>query len=193
MAEAERFHPDTIEQWRDWLRAASERAHQGRVDGVWLVFWRQGSGHHTITYEESILEALCVGWIDGQSRPIDDQRSMLWFVPRNPRSPWSSRNKERVALLEREGRMLDAGRRMIEIAKASGTWTVLDDASALIEPPELSSALDMAPSARANWDAFPPSTRKAALVTIALAKRAETKKSRIDKIVEQSRRGTRPS
>jgi hypothetical protein len=48
-ADAERFHPDTVEQWRDWLAA-----HHGRSDGVWLVTWRRGSGRAALAYEEAV-------------------------------------------------------------------------------------------------------------------------------------------
>lgn len=186
-ADAERFHPDTVEQWRDWLAA-----HHGRSDGVWLVTWRRGSGRAALVYEEAVCEALAYGWIDGQAKTLDERRSMQWFTLRNPASGWSRYNKERVARLESQGRMQPAGRAAVEHAKATGRWTVCDDADALIEPAALARALDATPQARSHWESFPPSTRRQALGEIALAKRAETKARRIATIVERAGRGQRP-
>jgi uncharacterized protein YdeI (YjbR/CyaY-like superfamily) len=188
METAERIHPDTPAEWGAWLSRVGDR-----TEGVWLVLWRRGSGHEVISYEDAILEALAVGWIDGQSKPWDDERSLLWFTRRRPRSPWSRVNKERVARLEREGRMLPAGREAVELAKALGTWTVLDEADRLVEPAELSARLDATPAARRHWDAFPPSVRRVALGGIALAKRPETKQRRIDRIVDLATRNVRPA
>ena len=56
--------------------------------------------------------------------------------------------------------MAEAGIRAVEVAKANGSWTVLDNAEALREPDDLAAALDADPAARAGWDAFPPSARK---------------------------------
>ena len=81
---------------------------------------------------------------------------------------------------------------MIEAAKASGMWTLFDDAEDLIESPALTAALDAVPAARTAWDAFPPSVRKNALAMIALAKLPETKAKRIAAIVDKARRGERP-
>jgi uncharacterized protein YdeI (YjbR/CyaY-like superfamily) len=117
---------------------------------------------------------------------------MLWFTPRRANSPWAATNKRRVQRLEEEGRMHPAGRRAIEAAKRNGMWTVLDGPENLIEPPELTAALDADPAARANWDAFPASVRKFALSGVALAKRPETRTSRIARIVDKSARGERP-
>jgi len=94
-------HVETIEQWRTWL--IDNHTH---ADGVWLVSWKTATGRPRISYEESVLEALTVGWIDSLANTLDDERSMLWFSPRRPTSAWSRPNKERIAMLEREGRML---------------------------------------------------------------------------------------
>jgi len=88
--------------------------------------------------------------------------------------------------------MQPAGRAAIERSKANGMWSVLDDADRLIEPPELSALLDADPTARANWDAFPPSVRRLALSSIALAKRADTRERRIAEIARQAAAGERP-
>lgn len=187
MDAAPRVHLETVEQWRAWLEENGETA-----DGVWLVTWKTATGRPRVGYEDAVLEALCVGWIDGQAQQLDDERSMQWYAPRSPRSTWAATNKERVAQLTAEGRMRPAGRRLVDLAKANGMWTVLDGPEAGIEPPELTAALDAVPAARSAWDAFPASARKMALAAIAMAKRPETKASRIARIVADAAEGRRP-
>lgn len=85
-----------------------------------------------------------------------------------------------------------AGVRVLEAARASGSWTLLDGPEAGIEPEELTAALDAVPTARASWDAFPPSARKLGLTHIAMAKRPETRSARIAKIVADTAEGKRP-
>ncbi|WP_435747907.1 YdeI/OmpD-associated family protein [Microbacterium sp. PMB16] len=81
---------------------------------------------------------------------------------------------------------------MIEVAKANGSWAVLDGPEAGIEPDEFAAALDAVPEARANWDRFPKSVKKLGLTHIAMAKRAETRSARIAKIVADATEGKRP-
>lgn len=188
MADAERFQPDSLAAWHDWLDV-----NHRRPEGVWVVLWRPGAGGVQLSYDELIREALCWGWIDGQARPLDERRSMLWMTHRRPGSPWSATNKARVADLEREGRLRPAGIAEIERAKANGMWTVYDSVEALQEPAALTAALDADPRARATWDSYPPSLKKQALASIALAKREETKASRIAKLAAIAARGERPS
>ena len=80
--------------------------------------------------------------------------------------------------------MAAPGRAVIEAAKASGTWTALDDVENLVEPAELTAALDAVPAARTHWDAFPRSTRRATLEWIYAAKRPETRENRIADTVD---------
>ena len=179
---------DTVEAWREWLRDNHETS-----PGVWLVFWRRGSGREPLDYDECVREALCWGWIDGHTRVIDSDRRGMWFTRRGRNSGWSASNKARVADLAAAGRIQPAGQAVIDDAQARGLWTLFDDAEALIESPELAAALDADPVARAKWDAFPPSARKLGLSQLALAKRPETKTKRIATIVERAARNERPA
>jgi uncharacterized protein YdeI (YjbR/CyaY-like superfamily) len=100
-------------------------------------------------------------------------------------------NRERVARLEAEGRMTDAGRRAVEVAKGNGWWTIYDPVEDLLEPDELAGALDASPRARAEWDAFPPSARKQMLWWVISAAKPETQATRIAKIVAEAEQGRR--
>ena len=183
---AERLHVESRAEWREWLAA-----HHETSEGVWLVVWKKTTGRARPTYEEQVLEALAVGWIDGQAKTVDDERTMMWFTRRTPKSPWSVSNKQRVEQLESDGLMQPAGRAAIDEAKANGMWNVFDDAERLIEPAELAILLDVDPTARANWNAYPPSVRRSALSWIALAARDDTKSQRIASIVSDASKGQR--
>jgi uncharacterized protein YdeI (YjbR/CyaY-like superfamily) len=185
--DGERVEAPDAAAWRTWL----EQNHRTST-GAWLVRARPGSGLTFVGYEDAILQALCFGWIDGPVRSFDDQRGGLWFAPRRPASGWAATNKARVARLEAEGLLTEAGIRAIEVAKANGAWTVLDNAEALREPDDLAAALDADPAARAAWDAFPPSTRKLGITTVDTARRAETRAARIAKLVADAAEGRRP-
>lgn len=184
----ERLEPPDVEAWHDWLAT-----HHATSGGVWLVFRRDGAGlSRHLDYDAVVREALCWGWIDGHTKRIDDIRTMMWFTRRGRTSAWAASNKARVADLLAQGRMQPAGQAVIDDAQARGLWTLLDDAEALIESPELAAALDAEPDARRAWDGFTPSVRKFALTQIAMARRAETKTRRIATIVERAARGERP-
>lgn len=173
--------------WRAWL----EENHR-RSTGAWLVRARPGSDVVVVEYEDAILQALCFGWIDGPVRTFDDRIGGLWFAPRRPSSGWAATNKARLLILEEQGLMAEAGIRAVEVAKANGAWTVLDNAEALREPADLAAALDAVPAARVQWDAFPPSARKFGIGNVDAARRPETRASRIAKIVADSAAGKRP-
>ena len=185
--ESDRFEPGSLADWHDWLAE-----HHADTPGIWLVTPRKRAADTDLTYEESVREALCWGWIDGQVKTLDETRNLQRWARRSARSGWSRTNQVRVAELERTGRIQPAGRAVIEAAKASGMWTLFDDAENLVESPALTEALDAVPAARTAWDSFPPSVRKNALAVIALAKLPETKAKRIAAIVDKASRGERP-
>jgi uncharacterized protein YdeI (YjbR/CyaY-like superfamily) len=94
--------------WRAWL----SRHHADRRE-IWLVYYKKGSGKVGTSYDESVEEALCFGWVDGQTKGLDEARYAGRFTPRRPDSNWSTSNRERVARLLREGRMTEAGLRVL--------------------------------------------------------------------------------
>ncbi|GAA1228625.1 uncharacterized protein YdeI (YjbR/CyaY-like superfamily) [Microbacterium phyllosphaerae] len=184
--EGERVVAADAATWRAWLEE-----HHERTAGVWLLSVR-GTRADGVGYEDAVRQALCFGWIDGPVRTFDDQTVGQWFSPRRRGSGWAATNKARLVDLEDAGLLAPAGIRVLEAAKADGSWTVLDGPEAGIEPPELTESLDAVPSARAHWDAFPKSVKKFGLTHIATAKRAETRAARIAKIVADAAEGKRP-
>ncbi len=173
--------------------AAWLEANHATSKGAWLVRPRPGSGLALIEYEDAILQALCFGWIDGPVRSFDEQTGGLWFAPRRSSSGWAATNKARLEILERDGLMAEAGIRAVEVAKANGSWTILDNAEAMREPDDLAAALDAHAEAREKWNAFPPSSRKFGIAAVDAARRPETRAARIAKIVADAAAGKRPA
>jgi uncharacterized protein YdeI (YjbR/CyaY-like superfamily) len=169
--------------WRAWLEA-----HGDRADGVWVVYDRGPEG---LGYDAIVEESLCFGWVDSQGRGLDEARTMLWVAPRKKGSGWARTNKVRIERLTAEGRMTAAGIAAVDRAKADGTWSLLDDVENLTEPPDLVAALDGVPAARATWDAFPRSAKRAILEWIVHAKRPATRAARIAETVSEAEAGRR--
>src|SRR4029077_19453982 len=91
--------------WRKWLVANHAKANM-----FWVGFWRVGTGRPSITWPQSVDEALCFGWIDGLRRGIDTESYMIRFSPRKADSKWSRVNLKRYAELDAEGLVKPAGR-----------------------------------------------------------------------------------
>jgi len=151
--------------------------------GITLVIAKKGSGIAGISYEEAVEEALSFGWIDSRTNSLDETRFRLQMTPRKPGSVWSNPNKRRVENLIEEGRMAPAGLAKIEAAKRDGSWIRLEAIDRLEIPPDLRRALSANPKARRNFEAFNDSSKKVILYWITNAKRAETRKKRIEETV----------
>ena len=89
---------------RDWFDANHATAAE-----LWVGYHRKGSGRSTLDWSAAVDEALCVGWIDGIRKSLDDQRHVQRFTPRRRGSIWSARNVAKVTALTAEGRMRPAG------------------------------------------------------------------------------------
>ncbi|HSK23823.1 MAG TPA: YdeI/OmpD-associated family protein [Egicoccus sp.] len=180
------FHAETRDAWRAWLHA-----NHARERGVWLCSWKPATERPACPYPDAVEEAICFGWIDSTRTTLDDERRLQLMTPRRPRSGWTRLNRRRVAEQQAAGRMTDAGRRAVEVAKANGWWDLMDPVEDLVEPPELARALDAEPTARAAWDSFPPSARKQMLWWVVTAVRPETRARRVAQIVGDAARGRR--
>ena len=158
--------------------------HHKTSPGVWLALAKKGSIVTTLTWQQAVDEALCVGWIDGQTRKRDDETSSIRFTPRGARSTWSQRNVEHVARLEAEGRMRPAGRAAVEAAKADGRWQAAYPAqseSAL--PDDLAAAIAANPAAQAMFEVLTKANRFALIYRLGAVKRAETRERKIGEFV----------
>ncbi len=167
--------------WRSWL----DRHHAAKPK-VWLVIQKKSSKLEGIFLDEAIEEALCYGWIDGKLNPRDDQSYFLRFSPRKPDSIWSVSNIRRVENLTREGKMTESGITTVRIAKENGQWQAAFDRERTDEiPPELETALRRRKGAIAAYRELPPSKKKQCIYWLQSAKRNDTKRKRIEEIVNQ--------
>lgn len=174
--------------WRAWLEQ-----HHASSPGVWLVLHKKGGDVTALTYEDALQEALCLGWIDGQGRRRDAGSVYQRMTPRRPRSVWSARNVARIAELEREGRMHDAGRAQVEAAKADGRWAAAYPAATdAVVPDDLAAALSASPTAQAWFDVLTSTNRYAVIYRVHQAKRPETRARRIADLVDKLARGETP-
>lgn len=169
----------TTEDWRSWL----ETYHQAER-GIWLVYFKKHTGKPRVPYNEAVEEALCFGWIDSTVKRIDEERYMQQFTPRNPKSNWSPSNKKRVEKLILDGKMTEAGLRLVEIAKQTGKWDEETDAQKTFTfSEELLNILQSNLKAFAQYLSLPPSHQKQYTQWVMSAKKAETRERRMKEMI----------
>ena len=170
----------SAQQWRAWLRE-----NHGSPEGLFLRIAKKGSPETSVTYPQAVEVALCFGWIDGQSRRLDDDFWLQKFTPRRARSKWSAINRERVTQLIAEGQMQPAGLAQIEAAKADGRWdAAYAPPSTATVPADLAAALEANPKAKAFFATLNSTNRYAIIYRVNDAKRPETRARRIATFVE---------
>lgn len=173
------------EAWRAWLTE-----HHTEQSGVWLELATKGvTEPTTLTYAQALQEALCFGWIDGQSRAGGPGTRRQRFTPRRARSMWSQRNVGYVAALAEAGRMHPAGVAEVERAKADGRWDAAYRSSDAEVPADLAAAIAAVPEAAAMWEVLTKQNRFALTFRLQQLKRAETRTRRIGEYVDMLARG----
>lgn len=160
-------------EWHRWLEQ-----HHATAAETWLVYYKKNSGTPSISYSESLEEALCFGWIDSLIQKIDDEKYARKFTPRRAGSKWSALNRRIVAKLVSQGRMAPSGLACVDFS--------LPEASAapplrapLPLPDWLAAALALHPLAWQNFNALPPSHRRQYIAWISDAKKEETRQRRL--------------
>jgi uncharacterized protein YdeI (YjbR/CyaY-like superfamily) len=175
----------TPAEFRAWLFT-----HHATHPGVWIKFAKKASGIPSVTYAEALDEALCVGWIDGPVRKLEEPHWIHKFMPRRPRSIWSKRNQEHVERLTREGRMLPAGQAAIDAAKADGRWASAYAPPTSAEvPDDFVAEVSKNPKAKAFFDSRNKTNRFAIYFRLHTAKKPETRARRFQQLLEMMKRG----
>ncbi|MBC7934698.1 MAG: YdeI/OmpD-associated family protein [Rhizobacter sp.] len=185
--EIEIFYPGSRQEWRDWLQD-----YHDKKQSVWLIYYKKKSNMPTVIYSEAVDEALCFGWIDSKSKPLDEHKFMQFFSKRKTNSVWSKVNKEKIERLTKEGLMTKAGYEIIETAKQNGSWSILDKAEALIIPTDLENEFKKRPNAKEYFSSLSRSDKRNILQWLVLAKRQETREKRITEIVELANKKQKP-
>ncbi len=173
--------------WRAWLEA-----NHATKDELLVGFHKRGSGKPSITWPESVDEALCFGWIDGVRRSIDETAYSIRFTPRRTTSIWSSVNVARVAELTRLGQMQPAGLTAFaaRTAARTGVYSFERKEEAVFTPEQLL-ALAAAPAARAFFEAQAPWYRRTATHWVVSAKQEATRERRFTTLLADSAAGRR--
>jgi uncharacterized protein YdeI (YjbR/CyaY-like superfamily) len=170
------------DQWRTWL----ENNHATETE-AWLLLYKKKYHDQGLTLEEAIEEALCFGWIDGTLRSLDERRFVLRYSPRTHNSVWAMSNIQRVEKLIAEGKMTEAGQMKIAEAKENGEWeAAIRREQVDIIPKDLECALGKKAGALSAYRALPDSRKKHYLYWLQSAKREETRRRRIQKIVTEA-------
>ncbi|WP_433730329.1 YdeI/OmpD-associated family protein [Actinoplanes sp. CA-051413] len=178
-AELEELIVADAEALRVWLLS-----NHATSAGVWLALGRKGGTVTTLTWQQAVDEALCVGWIDGQARKGNQDISWIRFTPRTARSIWSQRNVAHVARLETQGRMLPLGRAAVEAAKADGRWAAAYAPPSEAEvPADLIAAIAADTDAQRMFDVLTKANRFALIHRVNGVKRAETRERKIREVV----------
>ena len=180
------FFP-TAQAFRRWLAKNHDR-----TDELWVGYYRKDSGRQSITWPESVDEALCFGWIDGVRKKIDDVSYKIRFTPRRSKSTWSKVNIARVAALAAKNRMHQSGvaafARRAENNSRRYSFENRDTA-------ELSSADEQDfQRDRGAWKFFtaqPPGYRRLVAWWVITAKRPETRRKRLQRLIDESRANRR--
>jgi len=175
----------TYRDFESWLETnhATER-------GIRVRFAKAGTGIQSIKYAEALEVALRWGWIDSQSRRVDDTWYDQKFTPRGPRSIWSKINCEKVTALIAAGRMAPAGLAEVERAKKDGRWDrAYDSPSNATVPDDLAAALAGSKRAAKAFETLDSRNRYAILHRIQTAKKPETRAKRIADFVSMLARG----
>ena len=173
----------TAADWRAWLEA-----HHLSTREVMVGFWKAAAGKPSMTWPESVGEALCFGWIDGVRRRIDDDRYCIRFTPRRRGSIWSAVNIRKVEQLRAEGRMTAAALAAFEGGRENTGRYSFENPDAALSEAE-AACFQAQPEAWAYFHTRPPSYRHAAVWWVVSAKRTKTRERRLAGLIEVSASG----
>lgn len=172
--------------FRAWL--AKNHAVAGELH---VGFYRVGSGRPSLTWPESVDEALCVGWIDGIRRSVDALSYSIRFTPRRTGSIWSAVNIKRVAALTKEGRMKPAGLAAFRARKEHKSSRYAYEQRSTDLPEIYARRLKKNKAAWAYFEAQAPSYRRSATWWVVSAKKEETREKRCLTLIADSAAGRR--
>ena len=172
----------TPAEFRHWLLE-----HYADTPELVVGYYKKGTGKPSMTWPESVDEALCFGWIDGVRRRIDDERYSIRFTPRRRRSIWSAVNIKRAGELIEAGRMTPAGLAAFEarIEDRSAPYSYEQRHNARLDP-EQEARLRADPEVWEWFQSRPPSFRKTAIYWITSARKPETRERRLTRLIEDA-------
>lgn len=171
-------------KFRQWLAANHDKASE-----LWVGYYKKDSGQPSLTWPESVDEALCFGWIDGVRKSIDEVSYMIRFTPRKPGSIWSAVNIKRAAELIELGLMQPAGLKAFQNRQEARSAVYAYEQRGQKLDGAYERKLRANKKAWAFFQAQPPSYQKAASWWVISAKQEETRLKRLEKLIEDSASG----
>ena len=170
--------------FREWLEKNSDI-----TDELWVGYFKKHTKIPSITWPQSVDEALCFGWIDGIRKSIDDQRYKIRFTPRRKNSNWSTVNINRVKDLQPLGLMKPSGLKAFENRKANSSELYSFEQEAIELGKSYEDKLRANDKAWAFFQSLAPSYKKSSIWWIISAKQEKTRKRRLNVLIESSLKG----
>ena len=170
--------------WRAWLEA-----HHETRDEILVGFYKRATGKPSLTWPESVDQALCFGWIDGIRRRVDDDRYTIRFTPRRVGSIWSLVNRRRVAELKKLRLMRPAGLKAFAARTKSGIYAYEQRRDALLGPVYERKFRAADPAAWRYFKARPPGYQRTVSWWVTSAKKEETRLKRLAHLIARSSEG----
>jgi uncharacterized protein YdeI (YjbR/CyaY-like superfamily) len=188
VGEPDPIYFESPEELRDWFDE-----HHLTAPELWVGYWKKATAHPTVTWQEAVIEALCVGWIDGVRYSVDAGRSRQRFTPRRKGSNWSAINIASAERLIAEGRMRPAGVAAFEARTPERSAIYSYERRHEARLTDAEELLFRANAEAWSWfEGRPPSYRTAATWWVASAKRSETRERRLASLIEESAVGRTP-
>lgn len=180
-------HFETPDAFREWLTR-----HHEHDEPLWVGFWKKATGRPSMTWEESVDEALCFGWIDGLRKRLDDHAYTIRFTQRRRGSIWSRRNIDRFEALDGAGRIRPAGHAAYALRQEerSGVYS-FEQANPGELAPDFVKRFRENVEAWRDWQSRPPGYRRQATHWVMSAKRAGTRERRFAVLVQDCEAGRR--
>jgi len=172
--------------FRAWLHE-----HHATETELWVGYHRKSTGRPSLSWAESVDQALCYGWIDGIRKSVDAERFANRFTPRKPTSTWSLVNVRRVGELTAAGLMMPAGLRAFALRDEARTGVYSSEKRPEALPPDLEAPFKAASEAWAFFLAQPPGYRRVSIHWVISARREETRQKRLATLIEDSANGRR--
>lgn len=177
---------ESPEEFRKWLEINSET-----VKEVWVGFYKRETGKPSLTWSESVDQALCFGWIDGIRKSLGATSYVIRFTPRNPKSVWSAVNIKKVEELKKQGLMKPAGIKLFEIRSLERSEIYSFEQGNITLPEPYLGTFKKNEIAWKNFEAMPPSYRKPAIWWVLSAKQETTKLKRLQTLIQDSENNLR--
>ena len=172
------------EELRSWF----EKNHKSEKE-IWVGFFKKGTGIESITWPESVDQALCFGWIDGIRKKVDEESYKIRFTPRSVKSHWSAVNLDKVKQLKKEGLMKPEGLKIFNARDKENAKKASYESEEKTLTKELESKLIANKKANAFFKNMAPSYRKTTIHWIMSAKQEATRIRRFDILIESCLEG----